>query len=187
MVPAELQTLTTHFVWADYFHQAGFPDIAAVNLEQPKFFKQLDQMLASVPLADWKTYLRWHLVHDAAPLLSSTFVNENFDFYGTTLQGTKELRPRWKRCVSATDHDLGEALGQKYVEKAFPPEAKAATLQMVHNLMAALRADMDTLTWMGPETRKQAEAKLDAMALKIGYPDKSVSYTHLDVYKRQVL
>jgi predicted metalloendopeptidase len=187
MVPAELQTLTTHFVWADYFHQAGFPDIAAVNLEQPKFFKQLDQMLASVSLADWKTYLRWHLVHDAAPLLSSKFVNENFDFYGMTLQGTKELRPRWKRCVSATDHDLGEALGQKYVEKAFPPEAKAAALQMVHNLMAALRADMETLTWMGPDTRKQAEAKLDAIMLKIGYPDKWRDYSTYEVTRDSYL
>jgi putative endopeptidase len=144
-------------------------------------------MLASVPLADWKTYLRWHLVHDAAPLLSSTFVNENFDFYGTTLQGTKELRPRWKRCVSATDHDLGEALGQKYVEKAFPPEAKAAALQMVHNLMAALRADMETLTWMGPDTRKQAETKLDAIMLKIGYPDKWRDYSTYEVTRDSYL
>jgi len=181
MTPPELQALTAHFVWADYFHEAGFPDIAAVNLEQPKFFTQLDSMLASVPLAGWKTYLRWHLAHEAAPLLSSKFVNENFDFYGKTLQGTTELRPRWKRCVSATDDDLGEALGQKYVEKAFPPEAKAAALQMVHHLMAALRADMETLTWMGPETRKQAEAKLDAMMLKIGYPDKWRDYSAYEV------
>ena len=177
MTPADLQALTTHFMWADYLRETGFPDIAAINLGQPKFFQQLDQMLQSVPLADWKTYLRWHLVHESASLLSSKFVNENFDFYGRTLQGTMELRPRWKRCVTATDHDLGEALGQKYVEKAFPPQAKAAALQMVHNLMAALRADMDTLTWMGPETRKQAEAKLDAMALKIGYPDKWRDYS----------
>jgi len=187
MTPAELQTATAHFIWTDYFRETGFPDIAAVNLEQPKFFQQLDQMLVSVPLADWKTYLRWHLVHDAAPLLSSKFVNENFDFYGMTLQGTKELRPRWKRCVSATDHDLGEALGQKYVEKAFPPEAKAAALQMVHNLMAALRADMETLTWMGPDTRKQAEAKLDAIMLKIGYPDKWRDYSTYEVTRDSYL
>jgi putative endopeptidase len=114
-------------------------------------------------------------------------VNENFDFYGMTLQGTKELRPRWKRCVSATDHDLGEALGQKYVEKAFPPEAKAAALQMVHNLMAALRADMETLTWMGPDTRKQAEAKLDAIMLKIGYPDKWRDYSTYEVTRDSYL
>jgi len=181
MTPAELQTATAHFIWTDYFRETGFPDIAAVNLEQPKFFQQLDQMLVSVPLADWKTYLRWHLVHSAAPMLSSNFVNENFDFYAKTLEGTTELRPRWKRCISATDHDLGEALGQKYVEKAFPPQAKIAAVQMVHNLMAALRADMETLTWMGPETRKQAEAKLDAMTLKIGYPDKWRDYSAYQV------
>jgi predicted metalloendopeptidase len=181
MNPAELQALTAHFLWADYFKEAGFPDIAAVNLGQPKFFQQLDQMLVTVPLADWKTYLRWHLVHSAATLLSSKFLNENFDFYGKTLQGTTEIRPRWKRCVSATDHDLGEALGQKYVEKTFPPQAKVAAVRMVHNLMAALRADMETLTWMGPETRKQAEAKLDAMTLKIGYPDKWRDYSSYQV------
>ncbi|MGB6200968.1 MAG: M13 family metallopeptidase [Candidatus Acidiferrales bacterium] len=181
MTPPELQTLTTHFVWADYLRETGFPDIAAVNLGQPKFFQQLDQMLQDVPLVDWKTYLRWHLVHGAATLLSSNFVNENFDFYGRTLQGTTELRPRWRRCITATDHDLGEALGQKYVEKVFPPQAKAAALQMVHNLIATLRADMETLTWMGPETRKQAEAKLDAMTLKIGYPDKWRDYSTYQV------
>jgi predicted metalloendopeptidase len=187
MTPAELQAQTAHFVWADYFRETGFPDIAEVNLEQPKFFQQLDQMLVSVPLADWKTYLRWHLVDEAAPLLSSKFVNENFDFYGKTLQGTTELRPRWKRCITATDHDLGEALGQKYVEQVFPPEAKAAALQMVHNLMAALRADMETLTWMGPDTRKQAEAKLDSMTLKIGYPDKWRDYSAYQVTRDSYL
>jgi putative endopeptidase len=187
MTPADLQTLTTHFVWADYLRETGFPGISAVNVGQPKFFQQLDQMLQSVPLADWKTYLRWHLVHGAATLLSSKFLNENFDFYGKTLQGTTEIRPRWKRCVSATDHDLGEALGQKYVEKTFPPQAKAAALQMVHNLMAAFRADMETTTWMGPETRKQAEAKLDAMTLKIGYPDKWRDYSSYQVTRDSYL
>jgi putative endopeptidase len=187
MTPAELQAQTAHFVWADYFRETGFPGIAQVNLEQPKFFQQLDQMLAAVPLADWKTYLRWQLVNSAAPLLSTKFVNENFDFYSRTLEGTTELRPRWKRCVSATDHDLGEALGQKYVEKAFPPRAKAAALQMVHNLMAALRADMETLTWMSPETRKQAEAKLDALQLKIGYPDKWRDYSSYQVTRDSYL
>ncbi len=181
MTPAELQALTAHFVWADYFREVGFPNIAAINLEQPKFFQRLDQMFQSVPLADWKTYLRWQLVRGAASLLSSKFVKENFDFYDRTLEGTTEIQPRWKRCVTATDHDLGEALGQKYVEKAFPPQAKVAALQMVHNLMAALRADMETLAWMGPETRKQAEAKLDAMALKIGYPDKWRDYSTYEV------
>ena len=187
MTPVELQALTTHFIWADYLNETGFPAIAAINLGQPKFFQQLDQMLSAVPLADWKTYLRWHLVHSAATLLSSKFVNENFDFYGRTLQGTTELRPRWKRCVGATDNDLGEALGQKYVEKAFPPRAKAAALEMVHNLMAALRTDMDTLDWMGPETRKHAEAKLDAMTLKIGYPDKWRDYSSYRVTRDSYL
>jgi putative endopeptidase len=179
---AQLKTLTPQFSWESYFHDVGYPRIDAVNVGQPDFFKQLDQSLTAIPLPDWKTYLRWHLIHTAAPRLSTKFVDEDFDFYGRTMTGTKEILPRWKRCVQVTDRELGEALGQIYVQKAFSPEAKARALEMVHNLIAALRDDLSTLDWMGPETRKQALTKLDAITLKIGYPDKWRDYSafHVD-------
>ena len=104
-------------------------------------------------------------------------MDENFDFYGRKLLGTKEMLPRWRRCVQSTDQQLGEALGQFYVQRAFPPEAKAKAVEMVKNLMAALRADLATLDWMSPETRQKATVKLDAIAIKIGYPDKWRDYS----------
>ena len=174
---ASLKSLTTQFSWDSYFREVGFPDIGAVNVGQPKFFQSFDQMLGTVPLSEWKSYLRWCLINAAAPRLSSHILDEDFDFYSRTLEGVKDPEPRWKRCVSATDNYLGEALGQKYVEKTFPPAAKAAALQMVHNLIDALHADIETLDWMGPDTRKQALAKLDALTLKIGYPDKWRDYS----------
>jgi putative endopeptidase len=181
MTLAQLKELTPHFAWTEFFTEVGAPPVSDMNVGQPEFFKVVDASLTSVPLADWKIYLRWHLIHDAAPGLSSKFVDENFDFYGKTLVGTKELLPRWRRCVQATDATLGEALGQYYVKENFPPEAKAKAVAMVKNLMAALRDDLATLDWMSPETRKQAAVKLDAIAIKIGYPDKWRDYSSLKV------
>jgi putative endopeptidase len=183
MTPAELQSMTPDFSWQSYLQEIGFPDVREVNVGQPEFFQALDKQLTSVPLADWKTYLRWHVVHASATALSSKFVNEDFDFYGRTLTGAKELQPRWRRCSGSTDRDLGEALGQKYVAQAFPPEAKEQARQMVQNLVAALRADIATLPWMSPETRQQALAKLSAMNLKIGYPDKWRDYSSYQVVR----
>ena len=181
MAPDELKKLTPHFEWAAYFKEIDAPPIAAINIGQPKFFEALDKDLAAVPLADWKTYLRWHLIHSAAPGLSSKFVEENFNFYAKTLEGTKELLPRWKRCVQSTDRHLGFALGKLYVAEYFPPESKARADQMVKSLIAALREDLTTLPWMGAETRKAALAKLDAFTPKIGYPDKWRDYTSYKV------
>jgi putative endopeptidase len=181
MTLAQLKELTPHFQWAEFFTEVGAPPVSDMNIGQPEFFKAMDASLTSVPLADWKVYLRWHLIHTAAPGLSSKFVDENFDFYGKTLVGTKELLPRWRRCVQATDATLGEALGQYYVKDNFPPEAKAKAIVMVKNLMAALRDDLATLDWMSPETRKQAAVKLDAIAIKIGYPDKWRDYSAFKV------
>ena len=177
----ELETLTPHFSWPAYFQSVGFSNISAVNVGQPEFVKQLDARLADVSLADWKTYLRWHLIHGTAAYLSTPFVDENFDFFGRTLSGTKELRPRWKRCVSVVDGKIGEALGRKYVERAFPPEAKARALEMIHNLIDALRDDLKTLPWMSPATREQAIIKLNAITIKVGYPDKWRDYSALTV------
>jgi putative endopeptidase len=180
----DLKTLTPNFSWEAYFKALGHPELKEINVGQPDFFKALDAQLTATPLDDWKTYLRWHLVHSAAPGLPEKFVAEDFDFSGKTLTGAKEIQPRWKRCVQATDRVLGEALGQVYVQKHFPPEAKARALEMVHNLIAALRDDLQTLPWMGPETRAQATAKLAAFALKIGYTDKWRDYSALKIDRR---
>jgi predicted metalloendopeptidase len=178
---AELQALTPDFSWDSYLKAAGHPDVAEMNVAQPEFFKALDAQLSATPLDDWKTYFRWHVLDSAAPALSEKFVNEDFDFRGRIVTGAKQIQPRWKRCVQSTDRNLGEALGQVYVQKYFPPEAKAHALEMVHNLIAALRDDLKTLPWMGPETRTQATAKLEAFAVKIGYPDKWRDYSALKV------
>jgi len=177
----DAQALTPHFAWNAYFQAVGSPMLADINVAQPDFFKALDAMLASVSIADWKTYYRWRLIDRSAPLLSDPFVQENFAFNGRVLTGAKEIRPRWKRCTSASDQQLGEALGQVYVQKYFPPEAKTHALELVKNLLAALRDDLQTLPWMSPATRKAAIEKLEAFTIKIGYPDKWRDYSSLKV------
>jgi putative endopeptidase len=178
---AELKSLTPDFSWEAYFKATGHPSFAETNIGQPEFFKALDAQLTTTPIEDWKTYLRWQVLDTAAQGLPDKFVAEDFEFHGKALQGSKEIQPRWKRCVRATDRNLGEALGQVYVEKYFPPEAKAHALEMVHNLVGALRSDLKTLPWMGAETRAAATAKLDAFGVKIGYPDKWRDYSSLKI------
>lgn len=181
MSVADAQALTPHLSWDSYFQALGGPKLAEINIGQPDFFKALDGLLVSVPLADWKTYYRWHLLDRSAALLSDPYVQENFAFNGRILTGSKEIRPRWKRCTSAVDQQIGEALGQVYVQKYFPPEAKARALDLVHNLLAALRDDLQTLPWMSPATRKAAIEKLEAFTIKIGYPDKWRDYSALKI------
>src|SRR6266853_1853168 len=173
----ELRTLTPNWSWDTYFQEIGYTNIDSVDVSAPKFFETMSRELTAIPIGDWKIYCRWHLVNAAAPWLSQPFVDEDFNFKGRVLQGTKELLPRWKRCVSATDRRLGEALGQIYVEKYFPPKAKARALEIVNHLTEALRDDLQTLPWMGVATKKQALAKLDMFARKIGYPDKWRDYS----------
>ncbi|MGB8509311.1 MAG: M13 family metallopeptidase [Pyrinomonadaceae bacterium] len=181
MSPAELSTLTPNFSWADYRKELGAPTVGNINVAHPEFFQAVNKMLPEIPIADWKTYLRWHLITDAAPSLSSKFETENFNFFGKTLQGRKEQYPLWRRCVSATDATLGEALGPVYVAKAFTPESKARMQTMVNNLIAAFRVRIGQADWMSDETRKQAIAKLDAFGQKIGYPDKWIDYSTLNI------
>ena len=187
MSPADLKNVMTNFDWSTYTKKRGAPKFTEINVAHPDFFKGVDQMLTSVSIDDWKTYLRWHLVHDAADALSAAFVNENFNFYGKTLNGTKEIQPRWRRCVVATDQNLGEALGEVYVKKAFPPEAKARMKALVNNLIVALREDIPTLDWMSEPTRQAAIAKLNAFAVKIGYPDKWRDYSSLKIERTSFL
>jgi predicted metalloendopeptidase len=184
---ADLQAMTPDFDWESYFKALGHPELREINVGQPDFFKALNTELTARPVADWKTYYRWHLLNASAPGLPEKFVVEEFEFRGKALTGAKEILPRWKRCVQATDRSLGEALGQLYVEKYFPPEAKAHALVMVHNLIAALRADLQTLSWMSPETRAEATAKLEAFAVKIGYTDKWRDYSDLKIDRTSFL
>jgi predicted metalloendopeptidase len=181
MSVVDAQALTPHLPWQGYFQAIGSPKLAEINIGQPDFFMTLDRLLESVSLADWKTYYRWHLIHRSASLLSEPFAQENFNFNGRILTGSKEIRARWKRCASAVDNQLGEALGQVYVQKYFPPEAKARALELVHNLTSALRDDLQTLPWMSPATRKAATEKLEAFTVKIGYPDKWRDYSALKI------
>jgi len=181
MTFAQLQTLMPGWSWENYLRTVGVNGISEINVGQPDFFKEVDHQLASASLADWKTYLRWHVIHKAAPALSDAFVEENFNFYLKQLSGAKALQLRWKRCVQSTNQQLGEALGEAYVRKYFPPEAKARAQEMVDNLIVALRSDIPTLTWMGPETKQQALAKLQAFTVKIGYPEKWRDYSKLTI------
>ena len=185
--PAQLKEFTPNFSWDDYRRAAGAPTTGDINVAHPEFFTAVDKMFVEVPVADWKTYLRWHLITSAAPSLSSKFEIENFNFFGKTLEGRKEQLPRWRRCVSATDASLGEALGQVYVARAFTPESKARMRTMVNNLIAAFRDRLNKLDWMSDVTRKQAIAKLEAFGQKIGYPDKWIDYSTLNVSRDSYL
>jgi putative endopeptidase len=181
-MPVEkLHEIAPNVTWESFFKEMGAPPVTEINVAQPDFFAAVSAALTSVPLADWKTYMRWQLVHSVAAALPAKFVEENFNFYGKALEGQKEMLPRWRRCAQATDRQLGEALGQVYVQRAFPPEAKARALAMVKNLMAALHDDLSTLDWMGAATREQALKKLAAIQLKIGYPDKWRDYSGFHV------
>jgi endothelin-converting enzyme/putative endopeptidase len=177
----ELQALMPSFRWADYLRAIGQPALDDVNVTEPEFYKQVEKTLKTESLPDLKTYLRWQLAHNRARYLSSPFVDENFAFFSSYLRGVKEQQPRWKRCVAWVDRDLGEALGQVFVRKAFPPERKASTVEMVRQIEGAMEQRIKDLPWMGAATKQQALAKLHGMANKIGYPDKWRDYTALEV------
>jgi putative endopeptidase len=183
MAAGELEKISPAFQWQVYFTKVGLPSLGSLNVASPGFFKAMNEELDKESLADWKVYLRWHLVHAYAPYLSSAFLNENFAFYGKTLRGQQELQPRWKRCTENVDNELGEALGQAYVEKYFSPEAKQQALKMVNEIDAAMAQDIDSLPWMSAATKQQALVKLHGMANKIGYPDKWRDYSKLEIVR----
>lgn len=176
----ELVALAPSVAWPEYLPAVGAGQ-PSLNVAVPEFFKALEEQINTAPLSDWKTYLRWHILHNAAPLLPPSFVNENFVFYGKILTGAKELRPRWKRCVQFVDSDLGEALGQKYVEMTFGEQGKERTMAMVKALGKALETDIGTLDWMTPATKKRALDKLHSITDKIGYPETWRNYSALDI------
>jgi predicted metalloendopeptidase len=187
MKVTELEALAPNFEFQQFFAAAGTPKFTEVNVVPPDFFQKVNPVIDSVSIADWKTYLRWHLVRSAAPLLSEPFVKENFSFQGQYLSGAKELQARWKRCVQTTDGLLGEALGQPYVDETFGPEGKQRMLKMVNALEEALGDDIQSLDWMTPDTKKQAAAKLQAISNKIGYPDNWRDYSTVTVRRGDLL
>ncbi len=179
---ADLQKMTPHFDWESYGRQLGI-STGDPNVSEPKFMAQVDRELASTSIDDWKTYLKWHLLRVAAPFLSDGFVAEDFAFNGAFLSGAKEMKPRWKRCAESTDQQLGEALGRKYVEKYFPPEAKSRMQELVKNLRLAMGETIEGLDWMSPETKQRALEKLSTFNPKIGYPDKWKDYSHVAIVR----
>src|SRR6266700_2143880 len=176
-----LKALTPGFDWDVYLETAGLAGSNTFNVTEPDFYRELDRQWRSLALADIKTYLRWHVAHAGAPFLSSAFVNEDFDFFGRTLYGVPELRSRWKRCVALVDAQLGEALGEEYVRRAFSPELKRRTLHMTEQIERAMDDDLGRLEWMSAATQQKALEKLRAIVNKIGYPDKWRDYGSLEV------
>ena len=181
MAVKDLEQLAPGFDWRGYFRTTGAPAFDSLNVGMPDFVKGFERTLQGEDLDAMKTYLSWHVIHSAAPLLPKAFVNEDFEFFGKTLTGAKELRPRWNRCVIQTDGALGEALGQKYVERAFPGTSKQRMLELVAAIEKAFERNLDTISWMTPETKKKALEKLHAVANKIGYPETWRDYSSVKV------
>jgi putative endopeptidase len=183
MKVADLSQLAPNLDWPAYFREMKYPEISILNVDSPDFMKELNSLLGSEPVGNWKTYLRFHVADASSPYLSSAFVEENFEFYRKYLRGAKEMQPRWKRCVQYVDHDLGEALGQVYVAKVFSPELKQNTLEMVQGIEDAMGQRIRALDWMSPETKQQALTKLAGIRNKIGYPDKWRDYSSVNIVR----
>jgi len=170
-----------NFDWATYFKEMGADIKEYVITTHPRYMKELNLMLKDEKLADIKLYLKWKVIDESAGKVSTELEKEQFAFYGTILTGATEQQPRWRRMSNATGSVLGEAVGQLYVEKYFPPEAKVRMDELVNNLKIVLRGRLEKLEWMSAETRKEALAKLDAFGVKIGYPEKWEDYSKLEV------
>ena len=181
MKVTQLAALCPFVDWNAYLDGIGSPKIESLNVNVPDFYTALNKTLNATSLDTLKAYMKWHLLHRSADQLSSPFVNEDFDFYDKTMVGAKELRPRWKRCVDLVDRQLGEALGQKYVEETFGAEGKQRMQIMVKTIETEMDKNLRNLDWMTPETKKQALLKLEAIANKIGYPDKWRDYSSVRI------
>jgi len=179
----DLAAMSPAFNWSMYFEGVGAPGFDSLNVVEPEFIKNMQEVIGAHSLEDWKTYLRWHTLHANVQVLPAAFVNENFEFFNKTLQGTKELRPRWKRCVGYADDDLGELVGQVYVQQTFGAEGKERTLAMVGALEKALGEDIKSSPWMGADTKAQALVKLKAITNRIGYTDKWRDYSTLRIVR----
>ena len=187
MTFAEVKALAPHFDWSEEFRALGVTTAGHMNVPQPKLLQAFDGLLASVPMDDWRAYLRWQLLNGEASELAASFETERFAFYGTALTGAKELRPRWQRCVIATDATLGEALGHEYVDRYLPPEAKVRARQMAVNIVNELKRSIETRDWMTAPTKAKALEKVSALNIKIGYPDKWKDYAGVVVSRETYL
>ena len=183
----QVQALTPSFNWKQYFAAMQAPPSPQYTVTAPDFLRGMEKLLQSRSLEEWQAYLRWSVLHSLASSLSQPFAEENFDFFGRTLGGTKELQPRWRRCSIYADIDLGEAVGQAYVAKYFPPENKQRMLEMVKAIEAALGQDIDAATWMSDSTKKAAHVKLSAQIDKIGYPDHWRDYSAIEIKRDDFL
>lgn len=181
MTREQLTALTPNFDWNAYLSAMGESNLTSINVATPNYFKAMNEQINSASLAEWKSYARWHVLHRYAGSLSDAFEDEEFDFFSRTLAGQKEKTPRWKKCTSATDSALGEAVGQDWVKKYFPPAAKTNMKELVRALEVALDNDIKSLEWMSPATRAEAKVKLDAFRDKIGYPETWRDYSTVTV------
>lgn len=177
----ELAKLSPNFDWQAFMVNIGYPQIREMNVFQPVFLKELSSMMKSIPVSDWKTFLRWSLIKNTAAYLSNDFEKQNFDFYNRTLSGQEKPEPRWKLVLDKTSGSLGEAIGQLYVKEYFPSEAKQKMIMLVGNLKESLNQRIENLTWIGNDTKKEAVAKLEKMNVKVGYPDKWRDYSGLKI------
>jgi putative endopeptidase len=183
MTLAQVRELTPSIDWDAYLKAVKAPASDHYIVTSPDFFRAEEKLLNQHPLDHWQTYMRWQVIHYSAPYLNKAVVDENFDFFARTLAGAEQQQPRWRRCVRAADRDLGDALGQAYVDRAFPPESKARTIQMVHSIETALGSDIESLSWMSPTTKKQAVNKLKGIADKIGYPSHWRNYSSVKIVR----
>jgi len=175
---ADADKLSPDFPWSEFLKAQGV-NVEGFSLSQPKFFAEFGKMVKDVPAEQWQAYFRAHLIDGMSPYLSDKFANEQFDFFGKTLHGQQEQKPRWKRVLGTTEGGVGEALGQMYVKQYFPPESKAAMQKLVGNLRDSLKARLEKLDWMGADTKAKAIEKWDSFMPKIGYPDKWRSWDGL--------
>jgi putative endopeptidase len=183
----QLRELTPHIQWDVYLKAVNAPASDHYIVSSPDFLRAEDKLLVEQPLENWQTYMRWQAIHHAAPYLNKAMVDENFDFFYHTLAGQAENQPRWRRCVHNADRDLGEPLGQAYVDRAFPPESKARTLEMVHAIENAMQNDIETVSWMTPATKAQAIVKLKGIEDKIGYPSHWRDYSSVKIVRNNYL
>ncbi len=181
MAVADLSSAMAPFDWEYYFEEVGAKGLDSLNVSQVEPVNAAVKIIAAESIEALQDYLSWKVIDSAAAYLSDDFVDANFDFYGRAMSGSKELRPRWRRSIDAVNSAMGEAVGQLYVEKYFPPEAKERMLQLVDNLAEALGERIDQLEWMSDETKEKAHEKLGTFIVKVGYPDKWKDYTPLDI------
>ncbi len=178
---AELTSLAPRLNWDLYLKTLDVSGVSEVIVGQPEFVERVNELLASISMPDWRTYLRWQLIHSKAAYLNGALEGEDFHFYSEVMRGVKQMQPRWKRAIGTVDRQIGEALGRLYVEKHFKPAAKQRMDELVKNLMAAYRERIESRDWMSAETKKQALAKLEAVMPKIGYPDQWRDYSKLEI------